>query len=167
MDAYTQVIHRLEIRNFAEEQNIPNTIVRKIVEAGRLSPSAMNRQPWKFKVITNPGKLAELASIHPHARFVGSAGFAVAVYTSDQKFGPIDATRAISHMQIAAWVLSPRIGSCFNFGWNELQVQEIIGAVKGYQLFTIIPFGYPRISKVKGKKNRKSWHEVVLEDWDT
>ncbi|MFW9854742.1 MAG: nitroreductase family protein [Candidatus Thorarchaeota archaeon] len=164
MDAYTQIIHRLETRNFMEEQNIPNAIVRKIVEAGRLSPSAMNRQPWKFKVITNQSKLAELALIHRHARFVGSAGFAVAVYISDQKYGLIDATRAISHMQIAAWLLSPRIGSCFNFGWNEGQVEEIIGPVAGYQLFTIIPFGYPRISNVQGKKNRKPWNEVVLED---
>lgn len=163
MEMYEQLISRLEVRDFAPDQKISEEVIRKVVEAGRLAPSAMNRQPWKFVIVRDQDQLNRLAELNPHARYVGQAGFAVGIYIKESRFGEIDATRAITHMQLAAWVVTPRLGSCFNFGWDSEHVAKILGPVDGFRLFTIIPFGYPKKSKILGKKTRKSWSEVVVE----
>ncbi|MFW9905529.1 MAG: nitroreductase family protein [Candidatus Thorarchaeota archaeon] len=166
MESYEHLIKRLEIRDFDEEKEIPEDLIRKVVEAGRLAPSAMNRQPWRFMIIREKDRLKKLASIKSSARFVGKAGFAVAIYVKETRFSVIDATRAISTMQFAAWALDPPIGSCFNFGWEEEKVAEILGAIDGFILFTIIPFGYPQNPKIVGKKKRLPWSEVIIDSFD-
>jgi nitroreductase len=166
MELYEHLINRLEIRDYDEEKDIPEDLIRKVVEAGRLAPSAMNRQPWRFMIIREKARLEKLASLKSSARFVGKAGFAVAIYVKETRFSVIDATRTISAMQFAAWALDPPIGSCFNFGWEEEKVAEILGAVDGFHLFTIIPFGYPKNPKIAGKKKRQSWSEVVIDHVD-
>lgn len=163
MNAYDVLITRLETREFAEDHTIPGTVIRQIVEAGRLAPSAMNQQPWKFVIIREREKLSKLAEINASARYVGNAAFAVAVYVKESRFGEIDAIRAITQMQLAAWLLDPPVGSCFNWGWDATQVAGLIEPPKNRKLVTIIPFGYPRTPNFQGKKSRKFWEEVVIE----
>jgi len=43
---------RRSIRNY-EERELPGDILKEIIMAGRYAPSAENRQPWKFIVVTN------------------------------------------------------------------------------------------------------------------
>jgi len=40
---------------------VPREMVEKILEAARLAPSACNRQPWRFAVVTEPGMRKQLA----------------------------------------------------------------------------------------------------------
>ena len=163
MEATRTLISRLEVRDFATDQRIPEKDIQAILEAAYQAPSAMNRQPWKFKLIKSKKILQRLAIVNLHAKFVGNAGFAVAVYTTQGRFGEIDATRAITLMQAVAWLIEPRIGSCFNWGWNAADVSKILGPIEDHQLVTIIPFGYPEKKKFLGKKNRKPREQVIQE----
>jgi len=163
LNAYEILLTRIETRDFADDQTIPDQVIQKVIEAGRLAPSAMNRQPWKFVIIRDREKLKKLAEINSHARYVEKSAFAVAIYIKESRFGEIDATRAITHMQLAAWMLTPRLGSCFNWGWDADQVASIIKPPEDIKLVTIIPFGYPRDPTILGKKSRKSWEDVVIE----
>jgi nitroreductase len=52
---------RCSVRNFSETA-ISERIISDILEAGRLSPSGGNEQPWKFGVITDK-KQIELISL--------------------------------------------------------------------------------------------------------
>ena len=45
------------------EQNIPDEIIKEIIEAGCYAPSALNKQPWKFIVITNKDSIKRLSCI--------------------------------------------------------------------------------------------------------
>ena len=49
-------------RNFFD-RDIPDEVISEIIEAGRYAPSALNKQPWKFIVITNKGLIKKLSSI--------------------------------------------------------------------------------------------------------
>jgi len=51
---------RRSIRNYREEA-LPKETIEKIIEAGKYAPSAENRQPWKFVVITNKELMKELS----------------------------------------------------------------------------------------------------------
>ncbi len=47
------IMERRSIRVFKKEQ-VPDPMIRRILEAGRFAPSAGNCQPWKFIVIKDP-----------------------------------------------------------------------------------------------------------------
>ena len=53
---------RRSVRNFLDKE-IPRDTIDKIVEAGAFAPSALNRQPWRFIVITDRAAISELSSI--------------------------------------------------------------------------------------------------------
>jgi len=46
------ILSRRSIRRY-EQKEIPKDVLDKILEAGRQAPSAANRQPWHFVVITD------------------------------------------------------------------------------------------------------------------
>lgn len=51
---------RRSIREY-EDKKVPKDIIEKIIEAGKYAPSAENRQPWKFVVITNKNFIKKLS----------------------------------------------------------------------------------------------------------
>ncbi|ACL05516.1 nitroreductase [Desulfatibacillum aliphaticivorans] len=53
------IFERRSIRAFKKEP-LPDSMIRRILEAGRFAPSAGNQQPWKFAVVKNPEILAEM-----------------------------------------------------------------------------------------------------------
>jgi len=53
------VFHRRSVRNF-KDQPVPETLIRRVLEAGRFAPSAGNCQPWKFIVVTNKALIDEM-----------------------------------------------------------------------------------------------------------
>ena len=53
------ILSRRSIRWFKKEQ-VPEVMVKRILEAGRFAPSAGNSQPWKFVVIREPKIIDDL-----------------------------------------------------------------------------------------------------------
>jgi nitroreductase/NAD-dependent dihydropyrimidine dehydrogenase PreA subunit len=53
------VLQRRSVRNFRDKP-VPETIIRRVLEAGRFAPSAGNCQPWKFIVVTNKALIDEM-----------------------------------------------------------------------------------------------------------
>ena len=79
---------------------------------------------------------------------------AIAVFMRDAQRPDLDAGRAIQQMEIMAWSLG--LGTCF-VGFRDsasaLQVKQLLGMPVGFDLITVLPFGY-RLDSVKGR-NRK------------
>jgi nitroreductase len=60
-NAYRQLIYEREsIRNYDPARPVKKEIIEKILDAGRLAPSACNLQPWKFLVISSPDVLKKV-----------------------------------------------------------------------------------------------------------
>jgi nitroreductase len=61
--AWTEVeramLERRSVRNFKDEP-VPESLIRRVLEAGRFAPSAGNHQPWKFVVVTDSALIQEL-----------------------------------------------------------------------------------------------------------
>jgi nitroreductase len=53
------VFNRRSVRNF-RDRPVPETLVLRVLEAGRFAPSAGNCQPWKFIVVTNKALIDEM-----------------------------------------------------------------------------------------------------------
>ena len=109
MEVYDAVRTVLAVREF-QDKPVPDILVKKIVEAARLTGSSMNGQPWHFIVIQNPETLRQIGSIASSGSFIGKAPLAIAVVMENANRPELDAGRSLQQLELAAW--SEGIGGC-------------------------------------------------------
>ena len=62
MEVFDAVRTVLAVRSY-QDKRIPPDTVRRIVEAGRVTASSMNGQPWHFIVVENRDTLRQLGGL--------------------------------------------------------------------------------------------------------
>lgn len=72
---------RRSVRNFSDK-DIPEEVIRYILEAARLSPSGGNEQPWKFGVITDEELIGKISEIAYNQSWIKNAKFLIVLCTS-------------------------------------------------------------------------------------
>src|SRR5579859_1234254 len=159
MDVIEAIRTVLAVRRF-REQKVPAEIVRRIVEAGRLSASGSNRQPWHFIVVEQRKTLDALGTAMRTGPYIADAALAIAVMIErDSKLGVSDGSRAIQNMILAAW--ADGVGSNW-VGFGPMPAAEkLLEAPAAYHGLGIVAFGYPAAKIGRGKKNRKPIGEVA------
>src|SRR3990172_6858970 len=116
MDTFECIRKRRDIRSYLKK-DVPDDVIRKIVEAGGLAPSAMNLQPWHFIVIKNRDKLKKLGKF-----FISGGVFVVVITEPSNKWHEIDGTRAVQNMSLAAW--NEGVGTCWIGAIDREKVKE-------------------------------------------
>ena len=158
MDVFDAIRTLLAVRGY-QNKPIPEEVVRRIVEAGRLTGSGMNRQPWHFVVVRDEGTLRRLGALASSGSYVAQAPLAVVVATDKTRFAVSDASRAIQSMLLAGW--ADGVGSNWvGFGGLE-KVKDLLDIPAGLEVLAILPFGYPARPVGRGKKQRKALSEVA------
>jgi nitroreductase len=159
MDAFDCIVGRRSIRAFKEDE-VPDDNLKKILEAGRWAPSAMNKQPWEFITIHDESTLSEIAEHARYGSFIAEAPVAVAVVTDPStKWHEIDGSGAVENMSLAAWNMG--IGSCWIGSLDREKVKAILGIPNERHLLTVMPFGYP--AKV-GSSTRKDLDTIIHDE---
>ncbi len=146
------------VRAFRDEL-VPDEVLRKVLEAGRLAQSSKNSQPWHFIVVRDRAtlrRLSELTGTGPH---LARAPVGIVIATLGAKLPYVDATRAIQNMVLAAWDLG--LGTCWIANFQEGEVKRLLGLPDEAVLVTAMPFGYPDPSSLISKKRRKSLEEIT------
>jgi nitroreductase len=149
----------LAVREF-QEKEIPGEVLRRIVEAGWLTASAGNQQPWHFVLVTRRENLRELGRrVRTGPYIAGAAAAVVVAYDKKSPVGLSDASRAIQSMILTAW--GDGVGSNWT-GFGGLDaVREKVGLPDSYEVLAVLPLGYPKKAIGKGKKRRKPLAEVA------
>ncbi|HLI05929.1 MAG TPA: nitroreductase family protein [Ktedonobacteraceae bacterium] len=161
MDVMEAIRTVLAVRSF-QDKPIPQSIVREIVEAGRLTASSKNGQPWHFIVVQDKQTLQKLGQLAPTGPYIAQAPLAIVVAMDQSIFSVSDGSRAIQDMILAAW--SKGVGSNW-VGFDNLpQVNPVLGIPQDVTVLAIVPFGYPTKQVGKGKKNRKPLSEVAYSE---
>lgn len=149
--------------------------VERIMEAGRLAPSACNAQPWKFIVVDDKtllGQLAESASapLLGMNGFVNQAPLQIVIVREQPNFSSkvggaiknkdyslIDIGIACQNMCLQAE--AEGLGSCM-IGWfDEDRVKKILNIPKSKRVELLITVGYSL--GTKREKRRKPPEETV------
>ena len=140
---------------------VPEPTIRRILEAGRLAPSALNRQPWHFVVVKDRARLEELAEACTTGRFVGQAAFAVVLAVdASNPYHAIDGARAAQQMELAAW--DQGVGMCWIGGFDAARVARHVGLPSHLKVLAVLSFGYP--AEAPGPRRRgvkRAFDEVV------
>lgn len=158
MDTFEAVRTVLAVRKFRDAP-IPADTVRQIVEAGRLTASASNKQPWHFIVVQDKETLRQLGALARTGPYTAQAPLAIVVATERSPLAVSDASRAIQSMILTAW--SDGIGSNW-VGFHGLDaVKSLLGIPDDVDVLAILPFGYPAEERTAGRKNRKPLGEVA------
>lgn len=143
----------MAVRHFRADP-VPEEILFRILEAGRLAGSAMNKQPWHFIVVTDTPKLGELCRT---GRYVAEAPLAVVVAIEDTPFAISDASLAIHSMMLAAWEAG--VGSNWVGFANLPEVGELVKLPPELRVLAVLPFGYP--AATRSNKARRALDEVA------
>ena len=154
------VLSRRSIRRYNKKE-ISNDELNKILEAGRQAPSAANRQPSHFIVVTEDKIKKELSKgffngfiKESHLTIVGCAN------TGDiltGKWSIIDTTIALQNMVIVAWLLG--VGSCWIGDFKEDKVKQLLKIPNKWKVVALVSFGYP--AEQPKPKRKKPITEIV------
>ncbi|HTT76809.1 MAG TPA: nitroreductase family protein [Candidatus Binataceae bacterium] len=142
MDVLDAIKSRKVQRNFAAQAVAPEKL-RQIVSAGRHAMSARNKQPWQFIVIQNRDTLREIGAVCTTGKFVTDAPSAIVVLkdTTNTRWADVDCAQAVQNMATAAWGLG--LGTCWVGNFDGAQIKKILAVPDGWDVFTVLPFGYP------------------------
>lgn len=156
------ILSRRSVRRY-QKKEIPRDAMDKILEAGRQAPSAMNRQPWHFIVVTSNESKKELSkwlfTKHIKDSPVTIVGCAKTGFL-DRKWSIIGTSIALQNMVIAAWALG--IGSCWIGGFKEDKVKELLEIPDKWKIVALVTLGYP--DKIPHVKRKKPIEKVVSID---
>jgi nitroreductase len=158
MEVFEAVRTVLAVRTY-QDKPVPPDLVRRIVEAGRLTASSMNAQPWHFVVVEDRDTLRQLGAMARTGRYIAQAPLAVVVAIEETRFAVSDASRAIQSMVLTAW--SEGVGSNWVGFGGLTKVKSLLGIPDELEVLAIVPFGYPAQAIGRGKKQRKSPSEVA------
>jgi nitroreductase len=149
----------LAVREY-QDKEIPGDVLDRVVEAGHLTASSMNLQPWHFVVVRDRQALRDLGRLVKTGPYIAGAAAAVVVaYERASRFGVSDASRAVQSMVLTAW--ADGVGSNWaGFGGLE-EVREHLGLPDTYDVLAVVPLGYPTRALGKGRKKRKPLAEVA------
>lgn len=168
------IISRQSDRKYSDKP-VEKEKLDRIIEAGRMAPSACNAQPWKFIVVTEPkliGKIAEAASakLIGMNTFVSQAPVQIIVVREkpnmsskvggtikNKDYSLIDI--GIASENICLQARAEGIGSCL-IGWfDEKMLRKLLSIPRSKRVELIITIGYS-LSNHREKK-RKPPEEII------
>ena len=163
MDTFLAIASRREVRDY-EPRPLPPEVEERILDAGRLSGSAKNRQPWRFDVVRG-----ELLADHVYEpdNLRGSP-FVVAIVVSGKGPTSFDAGRAAQNMLLAAW--NEGVGGSPNGVAADEAVRTALRLGDEERVAIVLSFGYPArprdpqshtAAEWSDRANRKPLAEIV------
>jgi nitroreductase len=160
MSLVAVITSRRSIRKYKPER-VSQATLERILEAGRLAPSADNEQPWHFIVVTDLETKDKLSTGRWNSFVRDSAftviGCAYAGTTHSRKWSTIDTAIALQNMVIAAWSLG--VGSCWIGDFEEAEVKRILAVPRDWRIVALISFGYP--DEKPSMTSRKPMKEIA------
>jgi len=165
MDVFDAIQMRRSVRSY-QDRPVAQESLNRVLEAGRLAPSANNLQPWHFVVVTDGRKREEL-SHGRWAKFLKECPVVI-VGCGDQRASPkwhvIDVAIALQQMVIAA--TAEGLGTCWIGSFDEGVVRSSLGIPDNYKVVAMLAVGYPKepldqAARVMGTKKRKPIADIV------
>jgi nitroreductase len=172
MDVYEAIQKRKSIRSY-EQTPVPQETIMKLLETARIAPSAANRQPWHFIVVTDAEKRKELSK-GIFAKFLAEAP-TVIVACGDVKASTdwyaVDVSLAVENMILAA--TAEGLGTCCIGSFSEENVKKTLGIPTNLNVVMMLAVGYPRdkesfasrLSKLAIGRRKKLEDIVSLEEY--
>jgi nitroreductase len=164
MEVSMALSERRSVRSYKDAE-VEDEKLTKVLEAGRLAPSAANRQEWKFVVVKGEEKRKKLAHAACGQSFLGQAPVVLvacatesrAVMPCGQPAYTVDVSIAFAYMVLQACELG--LGTCWIGAFEEHQVKDVLNIPEHIRVVAMSPLGYP--AHPIPPRPRKKLEEIV------
>jgi nitroreductase len=165
VDAYRALVDKRDQRAFVDRP-LPDDVLRRILQAGRMVGSSKNREPNRLVVVRERGRLEALGALSPYGRWLARAAAVIVIAQTEAH--EFDAGRCAQNMMLAAW--SDGVGSC-PAHLPEAELARLLGIPAGIAINRVIGFGYVDPAKAgpppSVARRRKPLEELARsESWE-
>ena len=169
MEYYDLIRSRESIRSYDKDRPVSVEILKKILDAGRLAPSACNYQPWKFLLISSATMLEKVKACYDRTWFKEAPHILVIIGLKNEawirsydKYCSIETDVAIAMTHIILAAENEGVGTCWIEAYDPAKLREALNTNEEEVLFGITPLGYPKPGFSKSiKKNRRPLEDIV------
>jgi nitroreductase len=154
---------RSSVRAYSQKP-VPKELIEKLVDSGRLAPTARGVQPCDFIIIQNKNTLNKISQMAPNAPFIKTAQAAIVVVCQETKYFLEDGCAATENILLAA--VDSGLGACWIAGDKKDYAPEIarmLNCPEATKLVSIISIGYPAESHKAHE--RKKLKDII--HWET
>lgn len=164
------ITSRWSATRFLPHKPLSNHHVERILQAGRLAPSAKNRQEWRFIVVSRSDLRDKLAAAAFREEQIVTAPVIIALCTTNidyrmpngQFSHPVDLSIASAFMMLQA--AHEGIGSCAVTTFDEREVQDLLSVPHAMRVVMMLAFGYA--DQPPPPRTRKPLADIVAyEHW--
>ena len=141
------ILARRSIRKYTDEA-VSEADIKTLLEAAMAAPSASNRKPWQFIVVTERQTLDGLAEAHPHGKMLFDAPLCISVcgdLTEMERFWVQDCSAATENLLLAATALG--LGAVWLGVYPRddrvATMREILGLPERITPLNLISIGHP------------------------
>ena len=164
MDVFIAISQRCSVRAY-KATDVEEDKLKTVLEAARLSPSASNRQDWKFIVVRNKETRKKLAKAAFGQSFIAEAPVVIvacgmdpmAMLACGQPMHTVDVSIACAYMILQAYELG--LGTCWIGAFKEDETKKILSIPEHVRVVAMTPLGYP--NQPSSRKVRKSLGEIL------
>ena len=145
MDFEKVIRERCSTRRFSDKV-LEREKLEKILDAGRVAPTAKNMQDFKVYVIESEDAIAKLDEVHP-CRYGAPTSLLVCAdnatgFATDEKHksGVIDACIVATHMMLEATNLD--VDNIWTWCWGNEKMSEVFNLPEAIEPVCVLPMGY-------------------------
>lgn len=156
MDTLLAIASRRDERGTLPDP-LPSDVAHRLLDAGRLSGSSRNGQPWTFVVPIGRARIEELAGSVSVPGNVLDAGLVIAILVAGK--GPVlfDAGRAAQSILLAAW--SEGLASCPNGIVDAEAARRALAATEDETPVIVLSVGYPTKRRDPNARTAEEWSQ--------
>jgi len=169
MDFYDLIKKRESVRDYDSNRKINDDVLNRILNAGRLAPSASNRQPWTFLLVSSKEKLEKVRACYHKSWFQQAPHILIIIgdktkswVRSYDGYNSIETDLAIAMDHIILAAEYENVGTCWIEDYDFKVLSDAIHLKENRVIFSITPLGYQNKGYQKhGNKKRKSLEEII------
>lgn len=167
MDFQTLSQRRVSVRAY-QDKPVEREKLLAVLEAGRLAPSACNKQHWKFVVVSDAAARKRLGETYKGEWFAQAPVLiAVCVEPSaswtrgdGKNYAWVDGSIAMDHLTLAA--CEQGLGTCWIGAFDDAKARAALKVPAGVEIVALTPLGYP--AEAGRAKSRKTLAEITFAD---
>jgi nitroreductase len=159
---------RRSIRSYTGEA-VPDALLDQVLEAGRLAPTACNKQPFRFVVVRGQEQRQRICGSYRRGWLATAPVLIILCVERDaawvrnhdgKSHGDIDAAIAADHMTLAA--CEAGLGSCWVCAFDPALVREALAIPAGFEPAIVLSVGYP--AEDPAERPRKAMADLVVSE---
>ena len=151
MDAYEAILTKRDTRDY-EDRAIPDDVLRRILQAGRMAGSSRNEQPIRAIVVRTPEQKTALGACGRSTDHLVTCPLVIVIVRAEGRRA-FDAGRAGQNMMLAAQ--AEGITSCPVGIQQDEPAREVLGLPSDQIVAMALTFGYPTGGRAESRGERR------------